>query len=188
MVKVMLDSLTISHHMSIVALVGVFWTYSLQSSLDQKTVVLIDVGVLMSSGFLSLQLTEKMTSFGLLLHHLIDVSFSAIGLYMLASVYETLTISISSDSTWGVAMGLLIVHLFLHDYSQSTVRAPVTCRNPTLTSRISLNASIVASRLPSWCGVFAVMWFSFLVFMFAPPVTFCIKKYSSRLYMLNSNY
>ncbi|KAI4367880.1 hypothetical protein MLD38_016503 [Melastoma candidum] len=124
MVKVMLDSVAISQYLSIVSLVGVVWTYSLQSRLDQKAVLVIDAGLLMS-GFLILLLTEKMIS--------------------------------------------------------CTVRAPGTWRKPTLTSCISLNASIVASvfvaaRLPSWGDVFAMMMFSLLVFLFAPLVTFCIKK------------
>jgi phosphatidylinositol glycan class C protein len=44
----------------------------------------------------------------------------------------------------------------------------------------------VASRLPSWLHVFAIMLFSLQVFLFAPLVTFCIKKYSCRLHLLFS--
>ncbi|KAI4372241.1 hypothetical protein MLD38_010495 [Melastoma candidum] len=183
MVKVMLDSVIISQYLSIVALVGFVWTYSLQSRLDQKTILLIDAGLLMS-GFLILLLTEGMISVSFLIHYLLNLSFSASGLYLLAPVYKTLTRSIRSDSIWAVAGGLLIVHLILHDYSQCFGRAP------GMWICISLNSSImasifVASRLPSQGDVFAMMLFS-LVFLFAPLVAFCIKKYSFRLHIIFS--
>ena len=77
---------------------------------------------------------------------------------------------------------------FLHNYSGSTVKTPVAPKNPALSSCISVNASVVASvfiasRLPSRLHVFAIMLFSLLVFLFAPLVTYCIKKYSFRLHL-----
>ncbi|XP_058747558.1 phosphatidylinositol N-acetylglucosaminyltransferase subunit C isoform X2 [Vicia villosa] len=115
------------------------------------------------------------------------------GMVMNASVVKrdmlkTLTRSISSDSIWAVTVSLLVLHLFLHDYSESTVKAPGVLKNPALTSCISVNASVVASvfvasRLPSRLHVFAIMLFSLQVFLFAPLVTYCIKKYSFRLHL-----
>ncbi|KAM3754940.1 hypothetical protein ACB098_02G001300 [Castanea mollissima] len=167
MLKVMQDSISISQYLCIV--------------------VLVDVSLLVS-GFLVLLLTKEMLSLDLLLHYLLNVFFFTTGLYVLAPVYQTLTRSISSDSIWAVTVSLLILHLFLHDYSGSTVRAPGALKNPTLTSFISLNASVVASvfiasRLPSRLHVFAIMLFSLQVFLFAPLVTYCIKKYSFHLHL-----
>ncbi|EXB37074.1 Putative phosphatidylinositol N-acetylglucosaminyltransferase subunit C [Morus notabilis] len=187
MLKVMQDSVSISQYLCIVALVGLVWTYTLRSVLDENSLLLLDVGLL-GLGFAVLSLTGEMISLKLLLHYLLNISFFTTGLYILAPVYHTLTRSISSDSIWVVTVLLLLLHLFLHDYSGSTVRAPGALQNPTLTSCISLNASIVASvfiasRLPSRLHVFAIMLFSLQVFLFAPLVTYCIKKYSSCLHL-----
>ncbi|KAG7964499.1 hypothetical protein I3843_09G174300 [Carya illinoinensis] len=187
MLKVMQDSVSISEYLCIVALVGLVWTYTLRSTLDETSLLYLDVSLL-GSGFLLLLLTEEMLSLNLLLHYLLNVFFFTTGLYVLAPIYQTLTRSISSDSIWAVTVPLLILHLFLHDYSGSTVRAPGALNNPTLTSCISLNASIVASvfiasRLPSSIHVFAIMLFSLQVFLFAPLITYCIKKYSFRLHL-----
>ncbi|XP_062162789.1 phosphatidylinositol N-acetylglucosaminyltransferase subunit C [Alnus glutinosa] len=187
MLKVMLDSVSISEYLCIVALVVLVWTYTLRSNLNETSLLYLDVSLL-GSGFLVLLLTEEMLSLNLLLHYFLNISFFTTGLYVLAPVYQTLTRSISSDSISAVTVSLLVLHLFLHDYSGSTVRAPGALKNPTLTSFISLNASIVASvfmasRLPSRLHVFAIMLFSLQVFLFAPLVTYCIKKYSFRLHL-----
>ncbi|GMY12222.1 phosphatidylinositol N-acetylglucosaminyltransferase subunit C-like [Fagus crenata] len=187
MLKVMQDSVSISQYLCIVALVGLVWTYTLRSTLDETSLLYLDVSLL-GSGFLVLLLTEEMLSLNLLLHYLLNISFFTTGLYVLAPIYQTLTRSMSSDSIWAVTVSLLILHLFLHDYSGSTVRAPGALKNPNLTSFLSLNASVVASvfiasLLPSRLHVFAIMLFSLQVFLFAPLVTYCIKKYSFHLHL-----
>ncbi|OVA06480.1 Phosphatidylinositol N-acetylglucosaminyltransferase [Macleaya cordata] len=190
MLKVMQDSISISQYLCIVALVVCVWTYTLGSNISEASLLLLDVGLL-GSGFLVLLLTAKTLSILLLFQYLLNISFFISGLYMLAPIYHTLTRSISSDSIWALTASLLILHLFLHDYSGSTIRPPGALTNPTLTSNISLNASIVASvliasRLPSRLLVFAIVLFSLQVFLFAPLVTYCIKKYSFRLHLLFS--
>lgn len=177
--KVMLDSVSISEYLCIVTLVGLVWTYTLRSTLDENSLLFLDIGLL-GSGFLIL-----------LLHYFLNISYFTTGLYVLAPIYQTLTRSISSDSIWALAVSLIILHLFLHDYSGSTVRAPGDLKNPSLTSCISLNASIVASvliasRLPSRLHVFGIMLFSLQVFLFAPLVIYSIKKYSLHLHLLFS--
>ncbi|KAJ0017286.1 hypothetical protein Pint_12011 [Pistacia integerrima] len=124
----------------------------------------------------------------MLFHYILNISFFMTGLYVLAPIYQTLTRSISSDSIWAVTISLLILHLFLHDYSGSTIKAPGALQIPTLTSCISLNASVVASvsiasRLPSRLHVFAIMLFSLSVFLFAPLVTYCVKNTPSLLFL-----
>ncbi|XP_050370735.1 phosphatidylinositol N-acetylglucosaminyltransferase subunit C-like [Argentina anserina] len=187
LLKVMQDSVSISQYLCIVALTGLVWTYTLRSTLDENSLLLLDV-TLLGLGFLILLLTQEMLSLNLLLHYLINVSFFTSGLYLLAPIYQTLTRSITSDSILAVTVSLLLLHLFFHDYFGSTVRTLGALNSPTLTSCISLNASVVASvfiasRLPSTLLVFAIMHFSLQVFLFAPLVTYCIKKYSFRLHM-----
>ncbi|XP_028769012.1 phosphatidylinositol N-acetylglucosaminyltransferase subunit C-like [Neltuma alba] len=187
MVKVMLDSVSISEYLCVVALVVLVWTYTLTSTLDENSLLFLDASLLVS-GFLILIFTQEMLSFNLLIHYCLNISFFITGLYVLAPIYQTLTRSISSDSIWAVTVSLLLLHLFLHDYSGSTVKTPVATKNPALSSCISVNASVVASvfiasRLPSRLHVFAIMLFSLLVFLFAPLVTYCIKKYSFRLHL-----
>ncbi|KAM5550426.1 phosphatidylinositol N-acetylglucosaminyltransferase subunit C-like [Rosa sericea] len=187
LLKVMQDSVSISQYLCIVALTGLVWTYTLRSTLNENSLLLLDV-TLLGLGFLILLLTQEMLSLNLFLHYLLNVSFFTSGLYLLAPIYQTLTRSISSDSILAVTVSLLLLHLFFHDYFGSTVRTLGALNSPTLTSCISLNASIVASvfiasRLPSTLLVFAIMHFSLQVFLFAPLVTYCIKKYSFRLHM-----
>ncbi|KAI3858628.1 hypothetical protein MKX03_035137 [Papaver bracteatum] len=155
------------------------WTYTLESNISEASLLILDVGLL-GSGFLVLLLTAKKTRHS-----------PSLGLYILAPIYHTLTRSISSDSIWALTASLLVLHLFLHDYAGSTIRPPGALTNPTLTSNISLNASIVASvliasRLPSRLQVFAIVLFSLQVFLFAPLITYCIKKYSFVLHLLFS--
>lgn len=188
--KVMLDSVSISEYLCIVALVVLVWTYTLRSTFAEDSLLLLDVSLL-GLGFFILLLTAEMLSFNLLLSYLLKISFFMTGLYLLSPIYQTLTRSISSDSIWTLTAALIILHLFLHDYSGSTVKAPGTLENPTFTSNISLNASIVASlliasRLPSRLHVFAIVLFSLQVFLFSPLVIYCIRKYSFRLHLILS--
>ncbi|KAK7258131.1 hypothetical protein RIF29_32606 [Crotalaria pallida] len=185
--KVMKDSVSISEYLCIVALVVLVWAYTLSSTLDENSLLFIDASLLVS-GFLILLFTQQKLSLGLLLHYFLNICFFITSLYVLAPIYQTLTRSISSDSIWAVTASLLMLHLFLHDYSESTVKAPGALKNPALTSCISVNASVVASvfiasRLPSRLHVFAIMLFSLQVFLFAPLVTYCIKKYSFCLHL-----
>ncbi|KAL9350509.1 hypothetical protein Peur_057764 [Populus x canadensis] len=188
--KVMQDSVSISQYLCIVTLVSLVWAHTLQSTLDENSLLLLDAS-LFGSGFLVLLLTKEMRSLNLLFHYILNISFFTTGLYMLAPIYHPRTRSISSDSIWAVTVTLVILHLFLHDYSGSTIKAPVALKNPSLTSCVSLNASVVASvfiasRLPSRLHVFAIMLFSLQVFLFAPFVTYCIKKFSFRLHLVFS--
>lgn len=190
MLKVMLDSVSISQYLCIVALVVMVWTYTLSSTITSNFLLILDV-TLLGSGFFILLLTAKMLSFTLLLNYAIKISFFTTSLYVLSPIYHTLTRSVSSDSIWALTTSLVILHLFLHNYSGSTIKAPGALENPTLTSNISLNSSIVASlliasRLPSRLLVFAIILFSLQVFLFAPLVTYCLKKYSFRLHLFFS--
>lgn len=187
MVKVMIDSVSISQYLCIVTLVVLVWTCTLGSSIDENSLLLLDASLL-GLGFFVLLLTSEMLSLKQLLNYVFKISFFITGLYVLSPIYHTLTQSISSDSIWALTVSLIILHLFLHDYSGSTVKVPGALEHPTLTSNISLNASIVASlliasRVPSRLHVFAIVLFSLQVFLFAPLVTYCIKKYSFRLHL-----
>lgn len=187
MLKVMLDSVSISQYLCIVSLVVLVWAHMLGSTFNENSLLLLDI-TLLGSGFFALLLTAEMLSFHLLLNYVLKISYFITGLYALSPIYHTLTRSISSDTIWALTASLIILHLFLHNYAGSTVKAPGALENPTLSSNISLNSSIVASlliasRLPSRLHVFAIVLFSLQVFLFAPLVTYCIKKYSFRLHL-----
>ena len=123
MLKVMLDVVSISQYLCIVALAVSVWTCTLKSDLNEDTLLLLDV-IFLGLGFLVLILTSEMLSLNLLFRYFINIKYFTTGLYVLAPVYQTLTRSISSDSIWAVTVSLIVVHLFLHDYSGSTIRAP----------------------------------------------------------------
>ncbi|EYU20647.1 hypothetical protein MIMGU_mgv1a012245mg [Erythranthe guttata] len=181
LVKVILDSVSISQYLCIVSLVVLVWTYTLRSIFTETSLLLLDI-ILLCSGFLIVLLTAKRLSFDLLVSYFLKTSFFITGLYVLSPVYQTLTRSISSDSIWALTTSLVVLHLFLHNYSDSTLEFT------NFTSNISLNASIVsslliASRLPSRLHVFAIVLFSLQVFLFGPFVGYCVKKYSFRLHL-----
>lgn len=187
LVKVILDAVSISQYLCVVALVVLVWTYTLRSMLSEQSLMLLDIALL-GWGFTVVLLTAEMLSFELLLNYILKISFFITGLYILSPIYHTLTRSISSDSIWALTASLVVLHLFLHNYSGSTVESPAALEFSTFTSNISLNASIVASlliasRLPSRLHVFAIVLFSLQVFLFAPFVSYCIKKYSYRLHL-----
>ncbi|XP_057805280.1 phosphatidylinositol N-acetylglucosaminyltransferase subunit C [Salvia miltiorrhiza] len=187
LVKVILDAVSISQYLCVVALVVLVWTYTLRSIFSEQSLLLLDIALL-GWGFLVVLLTAETLSFELLLNYILRTSFFITGLYILSPIYHTLTRSISSDSIWALTAALVILHLFLHNYSGSTVEAPGALEFSTFTSNISLNVSIVASlliasRLPSRLHVFAIVLFSLQVFLFAPFVSYCIKKYSFRLHL-----
>ncbi|GMH01396.1 hypothetical protein Nepgr_003235 [Nepenthes gracilis] len=186
LVKVMQDSISISQYLCIVALVVLVWSYTLGSNINCNSLLLLDL-LLLGLGFLVLLLTGEMISLNLLLHYILNITYFVTGLYALSPIYHTLTRSISSDSIWALTVLLLLVHLFLHDYTGCTVKVQGSRKNPTLRSNISLNTSIIASvliasRLPSRHHVFAIVLFSLQVFLFAPLVTSCIKRHSFRLH------
>ncbi|KAL9247408.1 hypothetical protein vseg_020843 [Gypsophila vaccaria] len=187
MFKVILDSVSISQYICVVALVVLVWSYTLESTISYNTLVLLDV-VLLGSGFLVLLLTTKMFTVRLFARYVLNIVYFITGLYVLSPIYHTLTRSISSDSIWALTAILVLLHLFLHDYTGCTMKAPGSSTKPTLTSNISLNTSIIASvliasRLPSRQHVFAIMLFSLMVFLFAPFVMYCIKRFSFVLHL-----
>ena len=179
--KVILDSTSISQYISIVAIIVSIWAYTLSSSISERSLLFLDIGLL-SLGFIIIGLLDLKTQ--LCFRYLINISFFIAGLYFLAPIYYTLTRSISPDSIWALVVMLLMIHLFLHDYAGSVIMP----NNPTLRSNISLNASIIASvliasRLHSRVHVFALMLFSLQIFLFGPLVTYCIKKFSYKLHL-----
>ncbi|KAL3649311.1 hypothetical protein CASFOL_005714 [Castilleja foliolosa] len=181
LLKVMLDSVAISQYFCIVALVVLVWTYTLRSIITETSLLLLNI-VLLGTGFFILLLTSDRLSLNLLITYFLKTSFFIMGLYVLSPIYHTLTRSISSDSIWALTTFLIIIHLFLHDYSGSA-RGALEYSN-----FISLNASIVASlliasRLPSRLHVFAIVLFSLQVFLFVPFVSYCIKKSSFVLHL-----
>lgn len=188
--KVMLDSVSIAQYVAIVAAVACVWAYTLASAISEKALLFLDVALL-GLGFLALLAMGGRLARGALARYLLNVCFFIGSLYALAPIYHTLTRSISSDSIWALAASLLVLHLFLHDYSGPVVGPPGAPRSPTLAGNVSLNASIVssvlmASRLPSRLHVFAAMLFSLQVFLFAPLVTRCIRRFSCRVHLLCS--
>jgi phosphatidylinositol N-acetylglucosaminyltransferase subunit C len=123
LLKVMVDSVPISQYLCIVTLVVSTWTLTLNMVIDEADLLKLDVG-LMLVGFSVLLLATCPFSAQLLSKYVLNISFFISGLYVLAPIYHTLTRSISSDSIWALVVSLLLVHLFLHDYSSSTIRPP----------------------------------------------------------------
>lgn len=202
------DSVAISQYVCVVAMVAAVWTYSLNGVLDASLLLILDT-VLLLFGFIVLLLTTGSISLAVLYRYALYFTYFVSGLYVLAPVFQTLTSSISSDSIWALTVCLLMVHLFFHDYIDSSIQPPPAARTSassrgsksndlsgklavkkpaTLSGNVSLNASIVASvliasRLPSGLLVFALMLFSSEFFLLFPLVTRCMKQYSVKLHL-----
>eukprot|EP00249_Psilotum_nudum_P011345 c23115_g1_i1 orf=172-1248(+) len=169
----MRDSVVISQYVCVVANAAAVWTFSLNGVLGSSLLFILDA-LLLLFGFVVLSLTTGSISSTVLLKYALYFAYFVSGLYVLAPVFQTLTRSISSDSIWALTVFLLIVHLFFHDYTDSSIRPPaldVTMRASslipetsqvatvnlaknlavkkptTLSGNVSLNASIVASVL-----------------------------------------
>lgn len=199
---VMVDSVGIASHVSVVALVATVWTHALNGALPASALLVLDALVLLL-GFFALLLTVKCV-FSVPYVVQIGRNFTLFvsAIYVLAPVFQTLTRSISSDSIWALTVSLLVVHLFCHDYtfsaSPSTMAASLSKDAPskktskvqetTLSANVSMNASIVASvliasRLPTHLYVFALMLFSLEFFLLFPLVTHCIRQRSVNLHL-----
>ncbi|KAG8374035.1 hypothetical protein BUALT_Bualt11G0089100 [Buddleja alternifolia] len=74
LVKVMLDSVSISQYLCIVALVVLAWTYTLRSTFSERSPVLLDF-VLLGAGFFIVLLTAEMLSFDILLNYVLKILF-----------------------------------------------------------------------------------------------------------------
>lgn len=191
---VMVDSMGIASHVSVVALVATVWTHALNGSLPASFLLLLDAIVLLL-GFLALLFTVKCVfslEFVLQVGRNFVLFVSAI--YVLAPVFQTLTRSISSDSIWALTVSLLVLHLFCHDYTTtpglnaSVISKKTTTTKTTLSANVSMNASIVASvliasRLPTHVYVFALMLFSLEFFLLLPLVTHCVRERSVNLHL-----
>ncbi|XP_024385369.1 phosphatidylinositol N-acetylglucosaminyltransferase subunit C isoform X2 [Physcomitrium patens] len=158
---VMVDSVGIASHVSVVALVATVWTHALNGALPASVLLLLDALVLLM-GFLALLLTIKCVfSLPFVVQIARNFTLFVSAIYVLAPVFQTLTRSISSDSIWALTVSLLVVHLFCHDYTSSTSPSTVAAslskdapskktskaQETTLLANVSMNASIVASVL-----------------------------------------
>ncbi|KAI3761966.1 hypothetical protein L1987_52389 [Smallanthus sonchifolius] len=79
MLKVMLDSVSISQYLCIVALVILVWTHTPNSTITENFLIVLDI-TLVGSGFFILLLTAKMLSLNLLLSYAIKILFFTMGL------------------------------------------------------------------------------------------------------------
>lgn len=83
--RVMVDSVSISQYLCIVALVVSTWTHTLNLAIDEITLLKFDIGLLLV-GFLVLLLTTSPFSLNLLLKYVLNISFFTSGLYVLAPI------------------------------------------------------------------------------------------------------
>ncbi|EEC04387.1 phosphatidylinositol N-acetylglucosaminyltransferase subunit C, putative, partial [Ixodes scapularis] len=89
--------------------------------------------------------------------------FVAFG-FSLAPILKTLTETISTDTVYAMAAGMLLLHLVTHDYSEDANNA---------WSTVSLNGALfaavcLASRLPGIGPVFALSTLAVALFLLAP--------------------
>ncbi len=89
------------------------------------------------------------------------------GVYLLSPLLQTLTGTVSGDSVSALVVASLVAHLYLHDYSLTRDVAA------TLPGSLSLGAALfasvlLASRLDSAEGVFALVCFALQVFVAWP--------------------
>ncbi|CAN7991396.1 unnamed protein product, partial [Ixodes pacificus] len=91
--------------------------------------------------------------------------FVAFG-FSLAPILKTLTETISTDTVYAMAAGMLLLHLVTHDYSEDA-------NGSNAWSTVSLNGALfaavcLASRLPGIGPVFALSTLAVALFLLAP--------------------
>ncbi|PON89248.1 Phosphatidylinositol N-acetylglucosaminyltransferase subunit C [Trema orientale] len=86
MLKVMQDSMSISQYLCIVALVGLVWTYTLRSTLDEMPLLFLDVGLL-GFGFTVVLLTGSTIKPPGLLQNTTLISCISLNVSVVASVF-----------------------------------------------------------------------------------------------------
>jgi len=127
LLKAILDSISTSQYLYIVALVITVWTHTLCSVIDEITLLSLDA-LLLFLDFSLVLLTTNQLSLQLLSHYLLKV----IVLHQW-TVHLSPSLSYSHqvhklDSIWALSVSLLIAHLFLHDYSGCTIKQRVCMR------------------------------------------------------------
>eukprot|EP00898_Chlorokybus_atmophyticus_P006717 jgi/Chlat1/7046/Chrsp56S06717 len=180
------DSTAVSQQISTVVLLAVMCTYTLMESVLAKSLLALDAAFLTIGFILRLTLTKRPLPSHALQRNALQCTLFVCGVYVLSPILQTLTSTISSDTIWATTICLLLLHLFLYDYSYANT---VTAR---LTGNVSLNAAIVASvlmasRLPSHRHVFALILFSLELFILFPILCHHIKCVSPTLHLVISS-
>eukprot|EP00890_Picochlorum_soloecismus_P004289 jgi/Picsp_1/4861/NSC_02226-R1_phosphatidylinositol n-acetylglucosaminyltransferase subunit c len=96
---------------------------------------------------------------------------------VLAPVYATLTASISPDTTVACICGLLLLHLYLHDYRKS-INPEI---KPTFLGSLGLACGMCASvlmstRMQGLLDVIAIMLLSLQIYILAPYFQYDVSK------------
>lgn len=107
-----------------------------------------------------------------------QITLLTAGVYFMSPLLQTLTRSVSSDSIVALVCGLLVMHLYLHDYSF------MDQLTDTLTGSMSLTAAtfasvLVASQLKTQLQVFAQVLFSLELYLLFPHARRHIKLWSA---------
>lgn len=106
-----------------------------------------------------------------------QVSLLTGGVYLLSPLLRTLTKTVSEDSVIAMTAGLLILHLYLHDYNF------VNSVTGKLTGAVSLSAAVfssvlTASCMPSEMDVFVHVLFCLQLYLLSPFMRRYIRRAS----------
>lgn len=99
-----------------------------------------------------------------------QISLLLLGVYYLAPFLSTLTSTIALDTASSTAAALLLLHIYLHDYTATAAPQPTSVRSSLSVTAAVFATVLFASKMPSPLHVFAHVLFAlqaFLVFPFA---------------------
>jgi phosphatidylinositol glycan class C protein len=173
------DSTVISQQICTVAVVSAVSTLTLTGGLTANALLALDA-VSLLLGFVAFLLKDpNHARWEAITRNAFNCLLFVSGVYVLSPILQTLTRSISSDTIWALSIGLLLMHLFFHDYSYSSTHTT------KFSGKVSVNAAIfasvlVSSRLPSHMQVFALVLFSLELFVLFPVLRHHVKKYSQK--------
>lgn len=173
------DSTVISQQICTVAVVSAVSALMLLGALSAPALLAIDAASLLLGYIAFLLKDPRHWRRDAITRNAFNCALFVSAVYILSPVLQTLTRSISSDTIWALSIGLLLLHLFFHDYSYSSTYST------KFSGSISINAAIfasvlVSSRLPSHMQVFALVLFSLEFFVLFPVLRHHVKKYSQK--------
>jgi len=178
MKEAILFSTRISHQFSAAVVFVLIFYFCLTNVLSTSHLLAIDSLLLINAIIIRI-FRDSSFSCSEIVSNFRQMLLLAIVLLILSPVLITLTQTISNDTIWCMGIGLLIVHLYTHDYDPE-IRDSLQHR---YTSPISVNAPIFAaivfgSRLGSPYQVFGLVLFAVLFFALFPVFRHHIKRSS----------
>jgi len=153
--------------------------------LSVQTLLYLNFGLLLMAAFMIIAVSCKATLLPALWKSVRQCFLLLTGLYNLSPLYQKLTLSISSDTIGASSVVLLILHLYLSNYS---FKKSIT---ETLSGAVSVGSAIAASvllssRLDTHYQVFSYLSFALGLFVLSPFFRKHLRQISGKAHLIST--